>query len=87
MWLLTYTLGFVLFGLVQMLVHSEWLYLLLSWFGTVLFSVYIVYDTSNLINVYKPEQSVEAAIALYVDIVCKCYVFLLIMQVLQGSKN
>ena len=84
MWLLTSTLGFVLFSLVQMLVHSEWLNLLLSWFGTVLFSAYIVYDTSNLIHVYKPDESVEAAISLYLDIV---NLFLLIMQVLQGSKD
>ena len=61
-WLLTSLVGFVLLTLAQLVLHSEWMHMAIAWVGTALFSGYVVYDTSNLVHLYGPEEGVDAAI-------------------------
>lgn len=83
-WLLTSLVGFVLLTLAQLVLHSEWMHMAIAWVGTALFSGYVVYDTSNLVHLYGPEEGVDAAIALYLDAL---NLFLSVVQVLEGSRD
>ncbi|KAL2650968.1 hypothetical protein R1flu_019096 [Riccia fluitans] len=52
--------------------------------GALIFSLYIVYDTDNLIKTYSVDEYIWASVALYLDII---NLFLTIMQVLRSTDN
>jgi len=77
--------GFVWTGLIAMIVlglsnyfffESPMLSLTLSGVGVLLFSAFILYDTSNILRDYPNEEYISAALTLYLD------VFLLFQHVL-----
>ena len=69
-------LGMILFSLAMMLFHIQFNTLIFSYLGVLVFSGYVLYDTSNLIRRYGTDQAVAATIALYLDIL-NLFMFLL----------
>ncbi|OMH82241.1 Protein lifeguard 4 [Zancudomyces culisetae] len=75
--------GLVFFGAVQMfLPFSDSLEFIKSFAALLIFSGYIVYDTSNILYRYRPDQYVIASMSLYLDVL---NLFMQILKVL--SKN
>eukprot|EP00591_Stephanopyxis_turris_P005297 CAMPEP_0195525176 /NCGR_PEP_ID=MMETSP0794_2-20130614/25472_1 /TAXON_ID=515487 /ORGANISM="Stephanopyxis turris, Strain CCMP 815" /LENGTH=259 /DNA_ID=CAMNT_0040655569 /DNA_START=60 /DNA_END=839 /DNA_ORIENTATION=- len=58
--------------------------LLFAFLGTLLFSGYIVFDTSRLIHRFEPDEYVHAAIQLYLDIL---NLFLYILRILSKLQK
>jgi FtsH-binding integral membrane protein len=58
--------------------------MILSGLGVLIFSGYVLYDTSNLLHRYESDQFVAATIALYLDIL---NLFLFILRILGGSSR
>ena len=58
--------------------------LLYSLAGAILFSAYIVYDTSRLLHTYTPDEYIEATIQLYLDII---NLFIYILRILNDNKR
>jgi hypothetical protein len=67
-------IGLMLTSLVTVLfafvfhIGRVWL-ICLSGFGAVLMSLFILYDTSQMIHKYTPDEVIECAIALYLDVI------------------
>lgn len=57
---------------------------LISWGGSVLFSLYILYDTSLIIHHLGPDDAIMAAVNLYLDIL---NLFLHILSILSRSRD
>jgi len=60
---------FMIGTFMQMFFHFKILDTILACFGTVLFSLYIIYDTHIIFTKYKENEWVIASIGLYLDIV------------------
>ena len=56
----------------------------IAWFGILLFSGYILYDTSMILHSLGPDDAIEAALMLYLDII---NLFLYILEVLRISRE
>jgi FtsH-binding integral membrane protein len=69
MWLFVCISSIVLFSLLNLIFMSQMLHLVMSWVSVVVFSGYILYDTSNLIHQYGPDDAIEACINIYLDII------------------
>ncbi len=54
-------------SLLNLFFHSALFSLVISSFAAILFSVYIIYDTQNIIN-GRMDSPILAAVALYMDI-------------------
>jgi FtsH-binding integral membrane protein len=61
-------IGMVLVSLASMFFHLPFMGSVFSGFGILLFSGFILYDTSNLMRRYQDEQYVAATLALYLDL-------------------
>lgn len=64
--------------------RSPWIALAISWFGAILFTLYIFYDTSVIMNHLGPDDYVIAAVTLYLDII---NLFLYVLQILAASQR
>ncbi|CAM9466585.1 unnamed protein product [Heterosigma akashiwo] len=60
---------------------SYWLYCL---FGVLIFSLFVVYDTSNIMHKFGYDDYIIAAIELYLDFI---NLFLFILQILGGGRR
>jgi len=58
-----------------------------SLFGTLLFSGYILYDTSQIMHNLGPDDYVEGAINLYLDIINLFLYLLEFLRMLQGGND
>jgi hypothetical protein len=58
-----------------------------SMFGAVLFSGYILYDTSNIMHHMGPDDYILAAVSLYLDIINLFLYLLEILRMLQGGND
>lgn len=63
---------------------SQWADFAISIVGAVLFSLFIVYDTSRLIHKYRVDEYAHASISLYLDII---NLFLYILSLLGSRRN
>eukprot|EP00750_Incisomonas_marina_P012030 INCI16504.1.p1 GENE.INCI16504.1~~INCI16504.1.p1 ORF type:complete len:238 (+),score=31.88 INCI16504.1:232-945(+) len=80
------SLNMILFFSVLSLFVGLTMPLVFSFFGTLLFSGYIIFDTSRLINRFEPDEYVDGAIQLYLDILNMFLYILRILSKLQGKK-
>ena len=55
--------------------------------GSLIFSGYILYDTSMIMHCYGPDDYVMAAIQLYLDIINLFLYLLELLRMLQGGDN
>ncbi|KAM6936470.1 protein lifeguard 1 [Lycodopsis pacificus] len=83
LWVFTWTL--FSFALLCGILRSQYLYILYACLGTLLFSLYLVFDTQRILGgkhrkyQVSPEEYVFAALSLYLDIVT---LFLLLLQLI-----
>lgn len=80
-WLLVGLLTLVGFSVLQWFAFSPWLHVLLSWAGVLVFSGFVLYDTSLLAQRFGPEDALDACLALYLDAV---NLFLSLLALLQS---
>ncbi len=71
-------------SLVLMFVHSESANLALAWIGSVLFSLFILYDTSRIMRTHESDEYVSAALSLYLDFL---NLFLMILRILSSGNR
>ncbi|KAK0546852.1 hypothetical protein OC845_004379 [Tilletia horrida] len=84
-WLFGGLLVLVGAGFVQIFIpFSKTLDLVMAGVGTVLFSLYIVYDTSIILKRLSPEDWVLANLSLYLDII---NLFINILRILNGTRD
>mmetsp|Transcript_32260 Transcript_32260/g.91477 ORF Transcript_32260/g.91477 Transcript_32260/m.91477 type:complete len:264 (-) Transcript_32260:321-1112(-) len=84
-YLFTAVWGFFLWGLVQMLFpHSEAGRTVYALLGTLLFSLYLVYDTNMLITKHSVDEYIWASVELYLDMI---NLFLYILEILNRSQR
>lgn len=65
-------------------VNVEGASLALAWIGSVLFSLFILYDTSRIMRTHESDEYVSAALSLYLDFI---NLFLFILQILSNSNR
>tara|TARA_B100000214_G_scaffold194009_1_gene140405 strand:- start:1864 stop:2553 length:690 start_codon:yes stop_codon:yes gene_type:complete len=70
------------FMFIQIFTQSVFINTLIAWFGVMIFSGYIIYDTSQILHKLGPDDCVHASLMLYLDIV---NIFLLLLNLLRGS--
>ena len=88
----TFLAGFVNVGLwavvgimlVNLFVKSQAADLAVSWIGSVLFSLWILYDTSRIMRTVQSDEYVMAALSLYLDVI---NLFLFILRILSNRRN
>jgi modulator of FtsH protease len=71
-------------GLVLMFVHSEAANLALAWITSVLFSLFILYDTSRIMQTHESDEYVSGALSLYLDFL---NLFLAILRILSSRRD
>ena len=81
-WLCVGLLTLIGFSLMQWFVWSPWLQVLLAWSGTVVFSGFVLYDTSLLVHRFGPDEAIDACLILYLDAL---NLFLSLLGMLQSS--
>ncbi len=64
--------------------HSEAGNLALAWVTSVLFSLFILYDTSRVMQTHESDEYVSAALSLYLDFL---NLFLAILRILSSRRN
>jgi len=61
-------LGSLVTTIMALVVHVPfWWHYIIASFGALLFSLFIMYDTSNIIHTHKYSEWIEGAVALYLD--------------------
>lgn len=83
-WLFVGLATLVGFSVFQCFVYSPWLNVLLSWGGTMVFSGFVLYDTSLLMQRFGPDEAIDACLMLYLDAL---NLFLSILGMLQSSST
>lgn len=74
-------------GLVLMFLHVAALYTLYTVGGALIFSGYILYDTSMIMRKLAPEQAIIGAISLYLDLVNLFWFILQILMEFSGNSR
>ncbi len=77
-------IGLVVAGIVMWFVHSSLLHTLYAFLGVLIFSGYILYDTSQIMKRLGPEEAIAGAISLYLDLL---NLFWFILQLLMELNN
>jgi len=77
-------IGMLLVALVGSFIHLPISSVMYGGFGVLLFSGFILYDTSNLVRRYNDDEVVAATLALYLDIV---NMFLMVLRLLSGRRQ
>jgi modulator of FtsH protease len=77
---------FAVFGImvVNLFVRSAAADMAISWIGAVLFSLFILYDTSRIMRTHESDEYVSGALSLYLDFI---NLFLFILRILSGSRR
>lgn len=71
-------------GLLQFFIHNNTFEIIISIFGAIVFALFIVYDTQNIMHRLSPEEYILATIELYLDIV---NLFLYILRALEAVRR
>lgn len=77
-------IGMILVGLAGVLFHLPINNVIYSGFGVLLFSGYILFDTSNLLHRYRDEEYIAATLGLYLDLI---NLFLNVLRLLSGNRR
>ena len=83
-WLACSIVSLLVFSLIQLFVFSPWLHVAVSWVGVVVFSGYILYDTSMMVNHYGPDDAIGACLNLYLDVL---NLFMMLINVLSTGRD
>jgi FtsH-binding integral membrane protein len=77
-------IAMIVAGIVMMFVHAALASTIYSVFGVLLFSGYVLYDTSRIMLRLSPEDAVIGAVQLYLDFV---NLFMFILRLLSSRRN
>jgi modulator of FtsH protease len=77
-------LAMVLFSVAMAIFQIPFNTIIFSYLGVLIFSGYVLYDTSNLIRRYQADQAVAATIALYLDII---NLFMFFLRIFAGGSR
>ncbi len=69
---------------VNFFVQSEAANVAISWIGSVLFSLFILYDTSRIMRTHESDEYVSGALSLFLDFI---NLFLFILRILSGGRR
>ena len=74
------------FMILQMFVFTSttFLSMTIGWFGVMLFSGYILYDTSQILHRLGPDDAIHASLMLYLDII---NIFVLLLDLFRTSSE
>lgn len=70
--------------LVNFFVQSEAANIAVSWIGSVLFSLFILFDTSRILRTHQSDEYVSGALSLFLDFI---NLFLFILRILSGGRR
>ncbi len=70
--------------LVNIFVQSQAADMAVSWIGSVLFSLFILFDTSRIMRTHESDEYVSGALSLYLDFI---NLFLFILRLLSGGRR
>lgn len=70
--------------LVNLFVQSEAANIAVSWIGSVLFSLFILFDTSRILRTHESDEYVSGALSLFLDFI---NLFLFILRILSGGRR
>lgn len=70
--------------LVNIFVKSEVASMAVSWIGSVLFSLFILFDTSRIMRTHESDEYVSGALSLFLDFI---NLFLFILRILSGGRR
>jgi FtsH-binding integral membrane protein len=77
-------IALVVAGIVGMFIHAAWLSMAYSVAGVLIFSGFVLYDTSQIMNKLAPEDAVIGAATLYLDFI---NLFMFILQLLSNRRE
>jgi FtsH-binding integral membrane protein len=77
-------IALIVAGIVMFFVHAAWLSVVYCVLGILIFSGYVLYDTSRIMHHLRPEDAVFGAVSLYLDFV---NLFMLILRLLSSQRN
>ena len=77
-------IGLIVAGVVMFFFHAAWLSMVYSVIGVLIFSGYVLYDTSRIMLRLAPEDAVIGAVELYLDFI---NLFLFILRLLSNRRN
>ena len=77
-------IALVVAGFVMFFVHAAWASMIYSVAGVLIFSGFVLYDTSQIIHRLAPEDAVMGAVTLYLDFV---NLFLFILRLFSNRRN
>ena len=77
-------ISLITLSIFQFFMNSLILHVVIGWFGVVVFSGYILYDTSLLLTKLGPDDFILASVMLYLDIL---NLFLSILQLFGASRD
>lgn len=69
---------------VNIFVQSQAATMAVSWIGSVLFSLFILFDTSRIMRTHGSDEYVSGALSLYLDFI---NLFLFILRILSGGRR
>jgi len=77
--------GMIIGGLLNgIFFHSPWAYMAYAWIGLVVFSGFVIFDTSNILRRCGDDDAVFAAVSLFLDAI---NLFLLILRIVGGRRR
>ena len=77
-------IGLLVAGIVMFFVHAAWASTVYSLFGVLIFSGFVLYDTSQIMQRMAPEDAVMGAVALYLDFI---NLFMFILRLLSSRRD
>lgn len=82
-WLFVSIISLLIISIIQFFfVVSIWIHMILSWIGIIVFSGYILYDTSVIIHYFSPDDAIDACLNLYLDVL---NIFFIILNILSSN--
>jgi FtsH-binding integral membrane protein len=76
-------IALIIAGLVMMFFHVAWLSTVYSVVGVIIFSGFVLYDTSQIMQRLGPEDAVTGAVSLYLDFI---NLFMFILRLLSSRR-
>lgn len=77
-------MSMLLLSILQLVVMISFMNVLIAWFGVVLFSAFVLHDTSQIFHHMGPDDAISAALMLYLDII---NIFILMLDLFRQNSN
>ena len=77
-------IALIVAGIVMFFVHAAWLSTVYSVVGVLIFSGFVLYDTSQIMQRMAPEDAVMGAVSLYLDFI---NLFMFILRLLSSRRD